>query len=244
TEVISHMLTIKTDLITQIGHDLKTPLTSLIALLPYINKKVKDPDLQELLNVVTLDAKRMNQIISSILTLSSIDIKNPDELVGQSRVADIVDQVISGEHLVICQRDLKIVNLLSPSFVLRMNDSHCDLLFSNLIGNAVKYSRQNGIITIRSEIINNSLFLVVQDNGQGIASEHLPRIFEEFFKVDMSRHDRDSQGLGLALVQRVVKSYGGTITAESAGIDRGTTIRVCFPADMVISSSLSAEKSP
>ncbi|HWQ65694.1 MAG TPA: PAS domain S-box protein [Methanospirillum sp.] len=237
TEEISRLLTVKTDLITQIGHDLKTPLTSLIALLPYINRKVTDPDLRELLDVVTLDSKRMNQIISSILNLSAIEIKSPDELVGTSQVATIADRVISAEHLIINRYTLRVINRISPTVIVRMNEAHLDLILSNLIGNAVKFSKAGGTITISIDPDADTFCFIVQDDGQGIASDALPRIFEEFFKADSSRHDRDSHGLGLALVQRIVKSYGGTITAESEGIDMGTTVRVCFPVEMAWSTA-------
>lgn len=235
TEEISRLLSIKNDLITQIGHDLKTPLTTFLALLPSINEKVHDPDLQELLEVVIRNARRMNQIINSILTLSRIDIKNPEELAGKSPVVKIIDQVILAEQLRISLSNLQIRNLADPSFVIKMNESHCDMLFSNIIGNAIKYSKENGLITISSKVTEDSVCIIVQDDGQGIEPEHLPRIFDEFFKVDSSRHDRDSHGLGLALVQRVVKSYGGTVTAESEGINRGTTIQVCLPVQMILS---------
>ncbi|HWQ65859.1 MAG TPA: PAS domain S-box protein [Methanospirillum sp.] len=234
TEEISRLLVMKSELITQIGHDLKTPLTSLIALLPYINKKVHEPDLRELLDVVILDAKRMNQIISHILNLDSITIQSPDHLVGTSLVADIVNRAIVAEYLPIGQNDLRVMNQISPSFVISMNEAHADLIFSQLIGNAVKFSRVQGTITISTELSGDTICLIIQDDGVGISSEHLPRLFDEFFKVDPSRHDRDSSGLGLALVQRIVRSYGGTIRAESEGIDKGTIIRICFPVRMVI----------
>ena len=235
TEEISHLLNVKTDLITQIGHDLKTPLTSLIALLPYIKKKVENPDLLELLEVVTLDAKRMNQIISNILALANIEIKTPDELIGNSHVAAIIDRVIKAEHHFITQKSLEIKNEISPALVVRMNESHCDLIASNLISNAVKHSIDRGTITIYSEINDEYCCIIVQDNGMGIDSDSLPRIFEEFFMADQSRHDRDSHGLGLSLVQRLVKSYGGTITAESEGIGKGSIFRICFPVHVIIS---------
>ena len=235
TEEISHLLTVKTDLITQIGHDLKTPLTSLIALLPFIKKKVDNPDLQELLDVVTLDAKRMNQIISNILTLANIEIKTPDELIRNSHVAAIIDRVIRAEHHFISLKSLEIKNMISPALVVRMNESHCDLIASNLISNAVKYSTKRGTISIYSEINAEFCCIVVQDEGQGIDSNSLPRIFEEFFKADTSRHDRDSHGLGLSLVQRLVRSYGGTITAESEGIGKGSIFRICFPVQIILS---------
>ncbi|HWQ64799.1 MAG TPA: PAS domain-containing protein, partial [Methanospirillum sp.] len=121
TEEISHLLTVKTDLITQIGHDLKTPLTSVFALIPHIKKKVTDPHLQKLLDVVILDSKRMNQIINNILTLSTMESKTPDELFGETAVAKIVDRVISAEHLFIQQRNLRIFNHIPPSLVVRMS---------------------------------------------------------------------------------------------------------------------------
>jgi signal transduction histidine kinase len=172
--------------------------------------------------------------VKDILTLATIDTQIPEALIGRSSVADIVNRVISSEHLFIGQRNLQIVNLVSSSFVIRMNESYCDLLLSNLISNSVKYSKEDGTIRINTEISHDIFALIVQDDGQGIAPEHLHRIFEEFFKVDSSRHDRDSYGLGLTLVLRIVRSYGGTITAESEGIGKGATIRICFPVGMMI----------
>jgi|GEM_PF-3766701 len=234
TEEISRLLAIKTDLITQIGHDLKTPLTSLIALLPYIKKRVSEPDLSEMIEVVIQDAKRINQIISNVLTLSTIDIKKQDELLGDSKVSPIINRVISAEHYLIKQYNLQVINLVSPSLFIKMNESHIDLLFSNLISNSIKYSRLNGTIRIFTEINDDTFCFFIQDDGQGIAPDHLPRVFEEFFKADTSRHDRDSYGLGLALVQRIVKLYDGNIIADSEGINMGTTMRMFFPKKMII----------
>ena len=171
---------------------------------------------------------------TSILTLATIDVRVSEALIGRSPVADVVNRVITAEHYFIGRRNLQVINEISPSFIVRINEAHLDLISSNLIGNAVKYSKVDGTITISIETGEEPFSLIVQDDGQGIAPEHLARIFEEFFKADSSRHDRDSHGLGLSLVQRIVKSYEGTITAESEGIGRGTTVRVFLPVRIVI----------
>jgi len=229
TAEISHLLIVKTDLITQIGHDLKTPLTPLLALLPHIRTKVSDPELHELLDILIINARRMKQIVDNILHLASIEACKPEDLEGKTDVARIVDRVIRGEQYFIKQNNLTVKNRVTPDLIISMNETHCDLIVSNLINNAVKYSNPSGMVIVSAELTHDTVILLVEDNGQGIGAEHLPRIFEEFYKADSSRHDRDSTGIGLALVQRIVQSYGGTIRAESEGEGKGTTIRVLLP---------------
>lgn len=234
TEEISHLLVVKADLITQIGHDLKTPLTPLIALLPHIRKKTSDPELQELLDVLIMNSQRMKRIISNILLLATFEVSRAEDLRGESGLSKIADQIIKEEGYSSSQNNLTLINHLSPDLIIRMNKAHCDLILSNIISNAVKYSLPSGTITISYELSDSTFTLIVTDDGQGIGPEHLPRIFEEFYKADKSRHDNDSSGLGLSLVQRIVRSYGGAITAASEGEGKGSVFRVTFPADLCI----------
>ncbi len=207
TDEISHLLTVKTDLITQIGHDLNSPLTPLIALLPIIRKKVTDPELDELLEVLIISSQRMKRIISNILSLATVEVSRAEDLQGESKVAQIADQIIKKERYFSSQNNLTLKNHLPPELLIRMNKAHCELILSNVIKNAIKYSLPSGTVIISHELSDTTFTLIVEDDGQGIEPEHLPRIFEEFYKADQSRHDNDSSGLGLSLVQRIVRSY-------------------------------------
>jgi signal transduction histidine kinase len=99
----------------------------------------------------------------------------------------------------------------------------------NLVDNALRYSPAGGRITFRSRRQGDSLVLSVSDTGPGIAREHLPRIFERFYRADRSRsRDEGGTGLGLAIVRHLVEAHGGEVWAESER-GRGTTVTCRFP---------------
>ena len=103
---------------------------------------------------------------------------------------------------------------------------HLETLMGNLIGNAVKYSYIDGSIVITAEEKPETICIRIKDNGIGIPEDALPRIFDEFYKADSSRHDLNSHGLGLAIVRRIVDIYGGLIKARSEGSGKGSTFLV------------------
>jgi signal transduction histidine kinase len=99
----------------------------------------------------------------------------------------------------------------------------------NLFDNAVRYTPPGGTITCRTSTDDGTVTLAVQDTGSGIPREHLPRVFERFYRVDPSRsRDEGGTGLGLAIVKHIVEGHGGTVTAES-GLQAGTTITLRLP---------------
>lgn len=99
----------------------------------------------------------------------------------------------------------------------------------NLLTNAIKFTSQNGRVEVQLEQIDTQVVLRVQDTGKGIAPEFLPQIFERFKQGQKNTGSKDGLGLGLAIVKNLVELHGGTIRAESAGIDQGATFTVCFP---------------
>jgi signal transduction histidine kinase len=102
-------------------------------------------------------------------------------------------------------------------------------ILTNLVENAVRYTRE-GSVTVGTRLADGGVWLEVSDTGIGIAPEHLPRIFERFYRVDAGRSRAEGgTGLGLAIVRHLVDAHGGRIEATSA-IGQGTTISVLFPA--------------
>jgi two-component system, OmpR family, phosphate regulon sensor histidine kinase PhoR len=102
-------------------------------------------------------------------------------------------------------------------------------ILTNLVENAVRYTRE-GSVTLRTRRTNDGVWVDVTDTGIGIAAEHLPRIFERFYRVDAGRSRAEGgTGLGLAIVRHLVDAHGGRIEATSA-VGRGTTISVLLPA--------------
>ncbi|MDD1727622.1 MAG: ATP-binding protein [Methanospirillum sp.] len=109
--------------------------------------------------------------------------------------------------------------------------SHGDatVIFDNIIGNAVKYSREDGSIWIRSCQDGERICVHVKDDGVGLSPVEKEHVFEEFYMADSSRHDRSSSGLGLAIVSRLIGLYRGIVRVESEGKGKGTTFSVCLP---------------
>ncbi|PKL93265.1 MAG: PAS domain-containing sensor histidine kinase, partial [Gemmatimonadetes bacterium HGW-Gemmatimonadetes-1] len=102
-------------------------------------------------------------------------------------------------------------------------------VLTNLVDNALRYVSTGGLVAVRAEREGGGIMLSVEDDGSGIPAEHLPRIFERFYRVDASRsRDEGGTGLGLSIVRHILEAHGGTVSAESAP-RQGTTIRSWWP---------------
>jgi signal transduction histidine kinase len=103
-------------------------------------------------------------------------------------------------------------------------------VLANILENAARYTPAAGSVAVRSRLRDGMVVVEVADTGPGIPSEHLPRIFERFYRVDAARsRELGGTGLGLAIVKHLVEAHGGRVEAESR-LGEGTTIRVTFPA--------------
>ena len=101
----------------------------------------------------------------------------------------------------------------------------------NLVSNALRYTPEGGRITLRAYADNGHVVLEVEDTGEGIPPEHLPYIFERFYRVDMARSESGkSSGLGLAIVKALVEAHGGRVSVESQ-VARGTRFRLTLPRE-------------
>lgn len=229
SEQIEQLLRQKDEFIAQAGHDLKTPLTPIVALLPHIYEKEKDPDLRELLEIVISDAATMKNLIADILTLA--------ELNTPHYTPKTTDMTLFLEVAKICKKFAWIAekqgnyfdNRIDPETRITMASIHLDSILNNLIGNAVRYSPGGGMITIGSSVSSGTLTFFVSDPGIGLDPEETKKVFNEFYKADSSRHHRDSSGLGLSIVKRIVHLYGGAIDAWSQGPGTGSTFTVRLP---------------
>ena len=119
----------------------------------------------------------------------------------------------------------------NPTCSLSADGRQLRRVFYNLVDNAIKSTDAAGQITVNSRVTTDAAMISVSDSGAGIPPEHLPRIFDRFYRVDPSRTgDNDGAGLGLSICQSIVRGCGGTIVVESA-IGEGTTVTVKFPRE-------------
>ncbi|GFO69635.1 hypothetical protein GMLC_32140 [Geomonas limicola] len=211
-------------LLTQLSHDLRTPLTPLFALLPMVRRHVKDPKLERM---VALCEESVQQIQG--LTVKALDLVrlsgaqqpvqlSPVPLAGIARVS------LHGCAASFEQRGVTCLNEIDPQLSVFGQPEQLALLFDNLLSNAARYAADCGYVRIQANRTEETVTVAVHDDGLGLEPGHCELIFREFYKVDAARHDTKTQGLGLPICKTIVMNHQGRIWAESPGLSRGTTI--------------------
>ncbi|MCK6579834.1 MAG: HAMP domain-containing histidine kinase [Anaerolineae bacterium] len=216
------------------SHELRTPLTTIRLRSEALRY---DDSLDEAMSaqyIVEIDEEigRLSSMIADLTLLSRFDAGRTE--LGQSEI-DLVRLAVSltQQHLASAAERGVTLELIAPEAIIPIRGSlnHLLIIFRNLLENAIKYTPQGGRVTwtIRQEA--GGVRSILQDTGQGISPDNLAHVFERFFRADRSRaRDVPGTGLGLALVKSIVDAYGGSVTLESAGLNRGTTATVFLPA--------------
>jgi len=227
TEKIQNLLHQKEEFISQLSHDLKTPLTPLYTLLPIVRKKVDDSKLHELLDISIRNVNYMKNLVTKTLDLARLNSPSMELDIEQINLLDIFHQVLESKEVDLQKNQITVKNQLQNDIVIEGDYLRLREVFDNLISNAIKYSRESdGIITLNAQVDSAKITIAVQDNGQGIPKNKIQYIFDEFYKADESRHDFESIGLGLSICQRIVNYHGGRIWVESKGVGHGCTFFV------------------
>jgi signal transduction histidine kinase len=142
----------------------------------------------------------------------------------------IKDTAAAFEPLVAAQDITLRVELLGTMPQLTIDQDRLRQAIHNLLDNALRHTPAGGAITVSVEQIPDAIQIRVQDTGEGIASDQLPRVFDRFYRTDQARgRDRGGAGLGLAIVKANVEAHGGTVTVTSPGLGQGSTFTINLP---------------
>lgn len=223
TEEIQKLLKHKIEFIGQLGHDLKTPLTPLVGLLPTIKKKEKDPELKKLLGIINCNVLFMRDIVGKTLKLERLN--SPKSVLNfeEANLFDCIKNISVNKEYIFKNKNLKFENRVDKNFNVCLDKIEFKELIDNLLSNAAKFTSEGGNISIDAEKKDEFIKVSVSDTGVGLTSEQIEHIFEEFYKADPSRHNLDSSGLGLPICKRIVERHGGKIWVESKGLGKGST---------------------
>jgi two-component system phosphate regulon sensor histidine kinase PhoR len=233
---LQKLATMRRDFVANVSHELKTPLTVTLGFVETAMDALDDTPPQEIaqyLQTAAEQARRMQQLIDDLLTLSSLETDSPPPLEDPIDVADLLNDIgkevaalSSGRHDIVLENQGPRI-LLGSVRELRS-------AFANLAGNAVRYSPDGGRIVLRwsGEGSGGGRFSV-HDSGIGIASQHLPRLTERFYRVDRGRsREAGGTGLGLAIVKHVLERHQAVLQVESEP-GQGSVFSVVFPAHRV-----------
>ncbi len=227
TKEVKKLLKQKEEFIHQLGHDLKTPLTPITTLLPIIKKKINDEKLEEMLDVSIKNAEYMKNLVIKTLQLARLNSPALKLEIEKTNLLEEINKIIDKKKYLIDDNDINVECNIDDTLYVDVDNLRMKELFDNLISNAVKYlPDKKGKITIDAKKTDEEITISIKDNGIGMTKEQINHIFDEFYKIDESRHDLESTGLGLTICKRIVEHHDGKIWAESQGENKGTTLYV------------------
>ena len=217
-----------------VSHELRTPLSILRG---YIEVLLDEPEtsreeLARILSIMERHSKRLQRLVDDLLSLAQLESSQAKLELSVVRMDELLNNLIRDWKEKLAAKNLKvIVDLPSEALTLRADGTRMEEVLHNLLDNATKFSRENGEIHLRATRRGSDMVLSVADDGLGIGKEHLPRIFERFYRADKARsRELGGTGLGLAIVKHIVQLHGGRVEAESE-LGHGTTIRVVLPGN-------------
>ena len=225
------------DFIANVSHELRTPLTSIQGYTETLLDTATDTtsSTREFLEIIRKNAVRMSRLTEDLLTLARVesgetrfDIEDvaPIELLNDAEESFREIARSQGVELNILTGPNGSLDSLPPVLADR---EAIHQVFSNLIDNAMKYGRAGGRIELSAREAQNGIQFFVRDFGAGIPSEHLPRLFERFYRVDKARsRESGGTGLGLAIAKHIMRAHGGSIQAESE-LTKGSTFIFTLP---------------
>lgn len=231
------------DFVANVSHELRTPLTSISGYVEtLLDNEHLSPVAREFLQTILKNASRMSRLTEDLLSLARVESRESKMHPAPVRADLLVRDAVAAMRGLVQDEEASLeIGEITPAPVMADQDAMLQVL-GNLIENGIKYGRRRGagpsrvIVSARSvDGPGTPVEFSVRDFGQGIASEHLERIFERFYRVDKARsRESGGTGLGLAIARRMVESQGGTIRAESE-LNAGSTFTVTLPGAEVAS---------
>lgn len=210
-----------------LAHEMRTPLGNLMGHTQQTLRRSRSiEDYQNLLVSNQEEYERLARMIDSMLFLARTEQPNACVTFEQISLHDLIEQLCEYFEGVAQERDVQLINqardqLLGDSGLIRR-------ALANLLANALRYAIPGSAVTVSSEISEDRLEITVHNHGEPIAAEHLPRLFERFYRCDPSRNQPDdSGGLGLAIVRSIMQLHGGCVTVDST--EAGTSFHLDFP---------------
>ena len=223
----------RADFVANVSHELRTPLASLIGYVETLRGTARDDveAREKFLAIMDEQAQRMGRLVDDLLSLSRIEMQEhtrPEELVELEPLLEKAIDALKPQ----AKKRKQQVSLAVPADLGAVAADRDQLaeVFENLIGNAIKYGREDGAVSVQVRAEPPGMVAIsVRDEGEGIAAEHIPRLTERFYRVDAARsRERGGTGLGLAIVKHIVSRHRGRLAITSTP-GEGSCFTVTLP---------------
>jgi len=227
---IRRLETVRRDFVANVSHELRTPLTVVSGFAETLQDEALAPaDRARFSATILANTARMQRIVDDLLDLSRIESGGWRPNPSPVDVRAVVQETFGAVRPLAERKGLALhAELPDDVQAVRADPTALRQVLGNLVDNAVRHTA-TGHVTIAAQRMADGVWLSVRDTGSGIPAEHLPRIFERFYRVDASRSRQEGgTGLGLAIVKHMVEAHGGRVKAESVA-GAGTTVSAFFP---------------
>jgi two-component system OmpR family sensor kinase len=222
-ERIDGLMRSQRSFVADASHELRGPLTVIQGNLDLLKRNLSEEDRSESIRVLEAEMTRMTRIVNDLLVLAEVESGQLD----QEQTVSLKELVLDAhERALQLAGGRQVVTERQEDLWVKGDAHRLDQLIGNLVGNAIKYTPEGGTITLSLYQDGDWARLDVADTGRGIPAEHLPHIFERFYRVDKARSRRSGgSGLGLAIVKGIAEQHGGRVAVTSE-LGKGTTFTV------------------
>jgi len=224
---------VRSDFVANVSHELKTPVTSIKGFAETLaDGAIDDPEAgRRFLKIIAGQADRLNAIIEDLLALSTLERGTEDRGVAlqEARLADVLAVAAEVCAVKAAAKRIAVTVDCPDDLYAEINPPLLEQALVNLLDNAIKYSPEGTTVAVSGDQTASETVVAVSDQGVGISREHLPRLFERFYRVDKARsRDLGGTGLGLSIVKHIAQVHGGTVSVDSI-VGRGSTFRIHLP---------------
>lgn len=213
------------EFIGNLSHELKTPIFNIQGyILTLLEGGLEDEKVnRDFLNRASNGVDRLMKIVEDLDLITKLESGVMDMRIARMDIAELVDDTMENMEILAQGKKVKLVNELAPGTFVMADRNRMAQVFTNLFTNAINYGKEGGHCTVKSYPLDDRILVEVSDDGIGISKEHLPRLFERFYRVGKSRaRNEGGSGLGLAIVKHIIDVHGGAITVKSVE-GEGTT---------------------
>lgn len=224
------------DFVANVSHELKTPITSIKGFVETLREgAIHEPEhARQFLDIISRQVERLSQIIEDLLNLSRIEqeAEAGKILLEGRRLRGVMQAAVQACAARAAEKQIKVEVDCPENLRARINSPLLEQALTNLIDNAIKYSDPGSLVWVEAAKEDRKTVVIrVRDQGVGIAPEHLPRLFERFYRVDPGRSRKvGGTGLGLAIVKHIAQAHGGRVTVESTP-GQGSVFSIYLQAD-------------
>jgi len=218
------------DFIANVSHELRTPLTSIQGYTEtLLDSAPENNHSREFLEIIRKSALRMSRLTEDLLTLARVESGEQRFDIQPTVPADLLQEAVQSFREIARAQNVELKVEENATAQVGADPEAIHQVFSNLVDNALKYGASGGKVVLGARPLPGGVEFYVQDFGPGVPSEHLPRLFERFYRVDKARsRESGGTGLGLAIAKHIVLAHGGSIRAQSE-LNHGSTFLFTLP---------------